>query len=297
MKAKNKIFKTKKADIFMPMLVLVTLVAYVTLALVILNNNQERLKEIPVGLQAVSTLRVYKEIDNADFYAQKAAEISQVQTLEILGKNAGYPEKNSCKKIDQTLTELQYIIFDKTCGEFNSNINYKSQFETTLSNYLKKYQSQYTTTENLEEKPLIDQIKSFFSQTIDIKDDLYLKTTSTAFVQSLTLKENEITTSSQSISFEPKKYPLEFSTYNSFIEHQIKFQLPGVILTDYNNLYETLFKCKESKDTCEAIIKQQFPKATVIKANELLKINTNTEIPIILAFNPNSELPKVPALQ
>lgn len=291
-----KIFKTKKAGTaFTVTLIIITLVIFGALAFAIHNNNLEREKEIPIGTQAIALIKIYNEAERANFYVENSAVQSQELALTTIANNAGYTEKNSCKKTQKTIGDEQLMIFDSSCGIFDPEASYQQQFKESLSKYLYAYDSSYQPT-GLDPS-ILKQIADFFNGEVKIDEGKYIKLVSAALIRALSIESNEINNNKEIITFRPIKYPIEFSSDNSYYEYRIKIELKKPSLSGYAKLYSTLEKCREKKDDCEILIKTEFPDAITHKSNSQIKINTNTKYPIKLLFNPDSELPQKPPFQ
>lgn len=290
----KQIFPAKKADVFMIAFIIVTFLALALLAYTIHENNVERQKELPVGAQAVALFNLYNEIQSSGFYLQESAIFSQNEAYALLASNGGYPAGNNCKKTEKKIGEESLVIFGSSCGDFNPEESYKAQFKKTFLNYALNYKSP-PIFENLNPS-FIDNAYTYISACLpDNKptDIVAIPNTYTNMIVSSQIQEHKITADKELVTLTSKKYPIAFSTNNSYLTHQSVLALPPQNLQDFNKLYSALAACKaKPAESCELIIKQEFPAAVLTKSANLLKINTNTAIPIKLAFNSASTLPR-----
>lgn len=270
----------KKAEIFMPLLSIITLIAVITLAYYITTDKIQRQKDnVIVGGQALSIINLRKEITNSEFYVQKSSQFAIQDSLNVLGENAGYPKENTCKK---SLTDSGYIIMADSCGIFNPEESFKKQFEKSLNFYLSQYLSVY---------PLKYTLYDNTGNNLPSEESLNARTVSTANIRALTIKLLVLNKDSTLLEFLPKKYSVEYSTIDSFYQHLINLILQPVSFKEYDDLYNALLNCKTTFEQCEVSIKAKFPDATIIKSADLYKITTNTIPNIKLLFDPKQSLP------
>lgn len=286
----KKLFKSKIGDVFLPSLVIIMLVTFVLLAMAFKQNNDKRAEELPIGTQALALARLNGEIQSAEFYLEISSTYIANSTLKTLADNAGYPTENKCKKTDKTLTENPYIIFSSDCGDFNPEENYKTEFKKNLNPYLTNYQSYYDLN-TLNDPTLAKTIYNYIIGSYP--SETSLKTIYSNKINSLEIKEHKLAGNTQLITFKPIKYPIEFSSEDSYYEQEFKLKLAAPNLNSYQKLYNSLVLCKTKKNNPECIlaIKTEFPDAIITEAGNTLKINTNSEMSIKLVFDVSKELP------
>ncbi len=291
----KSLFNSKKGDIFLPSLVIITLVVFISLAFIIKQNNDKRAEEIPIGAQALALARLNSEIQNAEFYLELSSIYSSNSAIKSIAENAGYPSENKCKKTDKTLTEPKYIIFSSDCGDFNPEASYKTEFQKNLKSYLTNYASYYDLI-SINGPLFTEKIMNFIKSKYPSESSL--KTIYSNKINSLEIKEHKFNENSQLITFKPIKYPIEFSSEDSYYEHEMKIKLDKPPLTNYQKLYNSLIICKSKKENpipdCILAIKAEFPNAILAETGNALKINTNTtypNMPIKLLFDISKELP------
>jgi hypothetical protein len=287
---KINLLKTKKGDAFLPIFVVVTLVVFTTLAYNIYVNNAEREKEIPIGLQVNSLINNYNEIARAQFFLDKSSQFAEVYAFGILGDNGGFYTENSCSKIEKSLTQDALIILDSKCGLFSPEDSFKRILESRLNEYVQNYRSLYPQVKLDDET--FWQLRNWLPGE-KLNEPTFVKYTGQAELRYITIEDVKSAGNDTIITFKPIKYPIEYSTDDSILEHQYKVKLPKVNFNDYQNLYSALALCKSKPDqSCENFIKSEFPGAIISNDNNLIKINTNTTFPIKLAFNPSLVLPQ-----
>lgn len=292
------LFNNKKGDIFIISLVILTLLAFSTLAYYIQVNKSTRAEGILIGEQALALTNLYKETQNEKFYVESSAKLSQIETLKILSENAGYPKESSCKKLQKPFSTEALAIFNSDCPEFDPETSYKSQLESQLKLYLNNYKSlSYYKESN---KKHLDEISSYFNNKFEIINNTIFTEIATNNTKFLEIEDNQIIKDSNILTFKPKKYPIEYSTNDSFYEYKMIISLssPTLQLEQFTKLHTALESCKENMKTCEKTIKGSFPTAEVKFKSEYpnyLYINTKTNPEIKLLFNETNELPKYSA--
>lgn len=291
----KSLFNSKKGDIFLPSLVIITLVVFISLAFIIKQNNDKRAEEIPIGAQALALARLNTEIQNAEFYLELSSIYSSNSTLKSIAENAGYTVENKCQKTDKTLTENPYIIFSSDCGDFNPEESYKAEFQKNLKSYLINYWSYYDLN-SINGPVFTEKLINFITSTYP--SDSSLKIVYSNKINSLEIKEHKFNENQQLITFKTIKYPIELSSEDSYYEHEMKLKLDKPLLNSYQKLYNSLVICKSKKENpipdCILAIKTEFPNAIVAEIGNTLKINTNTtypDMPIKLIFDISKELP------
>lgn len=289
------IFNNKKGDIFIISLVILTFLAFSTLAYYIQLNKTAREEGILIGEQAFALTNLYKETQNEKFYVESSAKLSQIETLKILGENAGYSSESSCKKTKQAIGKEALIIFNSDCSEFDPEKYYKSQLESQLKLYLQNYKSLFYYKQSNEKH--LQEINSYFNNKFEIINNSIFTEIATKNIQSLEIEDNLIAKDSNIITFKSKKYPIEYSTNDSFYEYKITTSLssPNLQLKQFNDLYTALNSCKRDMKNCEKTIKTSFVNAEIKSKPEYpnyLYINTKTNPEIKLLFNETNELPK-----
>ena len=283
------IFKNKKGDIFLPALVVITIVVFSTLAYYIYLNNVEREKFLPVGEQSKALIGLYSETQNAEFYAQASAKFAKEDALKILAENGGYAKTNACQRTEQKIGEDSLIIFN-TCPEFDPESEYKKQFEISLKEYLSNYKSQYGGEIN---KDHIREVKSYFASNFEITNASLVNAVSTKNVQSLEIEDNQmLKDGTNMIKFKTSKYPVDYSRNDSYYEYQIKISLDAPNLKSYNELYLALKSCPNKIETCTQILKQKFKNSEILQKGSYLSINTKDQGSIRLLFDVSAPVPK-----
>lgn len=122
----------KKAIIFNFAIVIFTIIILTT-ALVVLYNKTAS-PGISVGTKQAALFGLYQKSESTLFYIDQSAELSAQESIHKLAENGGFITESKCS------TFLGYNIINSSCLP-----DYKTNFKTSLNQYLTKYFSSYNS--------------------------------------------------------------------------------------------------------------------------------------------------------
>ena len=257
-----------KKAIFLPLFVFISILILTTLFFVINSINKDR--EDLVGLRAVTLTRLYDEVDKQKLFINLAAQQSSDNALISLDKNGGISESSSCQKTPTNLVEQEsYTIFNTCDTKIQEEFNYQLRLE--LKKFFTNYQSRYNQI-NFINKYDLQEREEFFQlkdNTSDAYNTFYTNTIKNLEVQSIQLEDNKL-----NLKFNEIVYPIEGSE-NSVYNFEPQSIINSKDLSIYSEIHNTLNNncVKKDFEICQSKIKEQFPRTTLSKAGEIVKLD------------------------
>ncbi len=287
-----QLHKLNKKGFFLPAFIILTIFVLVTLASVI---NQSALKKDDlIGIQAVTISKLDDESTKILFYLDQATKISTDEALQTLAKNAGYSE-GRCETTKDLIDKDSYPIIN-TCPVLNPEEEFKTQLKKDLKEYLKIYNSTYTTMDykkifNIDIYQKLDLIPETVSPEIgDFYNYAYTKKVKESNILNIEKLSNNLIITLTDLDLPIENSPQSIMT----IKPKTKTITPD--LSVYKDIYSLIkSNCINKEfDECKSNINRIFTNAIITKSNDLIKIQLESNIGTIkLAFNPKQQIPEV----
>jgi len=275
----------KGTNLFLPLLVIATLVVLTSMALTI-NQVKEEREEHKIGLIPLALFALYDEGERIQIYTEKAITLSEQEALKRIYGRGGYADY--CTEKFKIPSGTAYNLLNE-CKSFNPSEEWELAYKKELQTFFKIYTSPNLKRVNLrkfyEQIGLVTEIQeaqwptpeSIFQETKKITIQREAKETRVT-IGSLVLKSELFPdTPTQKLS-----YTLETSK---------KIQTPQ--FTFLRNFYKVLSSCPKEAEQCKEYILQNYPQAELSIIDGVIKADIQ-EQDFILKFAFDSSQPMPP---
>jgi hypothetical protein len=260
--------KSKKANLYLPVIVLLTFIFLTLFAVLVYLDKNDDINE-KVGYKSAVIINTYNEGERMMFYLKKSVEYSNEEAWSNLYKNGGYSSLDNCEIKVQDLAGNNYNLWN-TCEPLKINKEYSLALKNNLNKYINSYSSAYVNVMD-KEKQKENNFNNYNNVLTKIfKENIKLNKVYT--------KDNKLI-----ISFSPLILKSEDSA-SSYEIKEPRFYVQVPDLTIFTRVYSIISICKEmqnSVEVCKRNIKSSFQDAVVETDNKILKINIPVNNPII----------------
>ena len=281
----------KGTKVFLPILVILTLVILTAMAFTIKQTNIQRELE-PTGAQAAAIFKIYDEAEKVHLYLEKSSNFAVQNTLNTLDKQGGFANTCGTGKF-ATPGSTGYTLINNC-----ESVNPSEEFEKALKQELKKYTQSYKSTyvlEDLAGTTKLLQSLGIIPETVEAEQQRNHENA----IQNLNLNSIEETSETITLHFEDLSLPIPVfnkptvdATKRGKHTLPLHFNLEKPDLSPFREIYKILDSCNAFED-CQRDLESSFPGSSISLVSNIFKIDLKQEGRTIrLAYDPSQPLPK-----